>query len=185
MGKIGFVLLLLFLSCKNESKSTDRLSANEQNETIKKGDEKATASTPFDLEVYDYEGLEPFLTTTSDKTYVVNFWATWCAPCIKEMPYFEKLNSNYADKKVEVILVSLDFPNKYDSNLNPFIKDQNLKSKVIALNDTDSNTWIPKISEDWSGAIPATLIYNKDKRQFYEQSFTYGELETEVKQFLK
>lgn len=137
-----------------------------------------------ELEVYDYEGLKKFLSTSSDKTYVINFWATWCGPCIKELPYFEQLNSNYSDKKVEVILVSLDFPKKYDSSLKPYIKKNKLQSKVIALNDVDSNTWIPKISEDWSGAIPATLIYNKDKRQFYERSFTYDELETEVKQFL-
>ncbi len=138
-----------------------------------------------ELEIYDFDGLKKFLETTSDKTVIVNFWATWCAPCVKELPYFEQLNTNYKDRKVEVILVSLDFPNKYDSNLKPFIVKHQLKSKVVALNDTDANRWIPEISEDWSGAIPATLIYNKDKRQFYEKTFTYDELETEVKQFLK
>ncbi|MEO6348412.1 MAG: TlpA disulfide reductase family protein [Aquaticitalea sp.] len=137
------------------------------------------------LEVLDFKGLQKYLTTTSDTTYVVNFWATWCAPCVKELPTFEQLYSNFSDKKVKVILVSLDFPRKYDSNLKPFIEEHRLKAKVIALNDPDSNSWIPKISEDWSGTIPATLIYNKDKRQFYEQSFTYVELKNQVKQFLK
>jgi thiol-disulfide isomerase/thioredoxin len=116
---------------------------------------------------------------------VINFWATWCAPCVKELPFFEKLNKTYADRDVEVLLVSLDFPKQYDSKLKPFIEDKKLKSKVVALNDTDANYWIPKISEDWTGAIPATLIYNKDKRQFYEQPFNYEELETQIKQFLK
>ncbi len=174
MKIIGFIFVFLLISCKNDVKSDDKDFAKLETETIQN-----------ELEVYDYEGLKKFLNTTSDKTYVINFWATWCAPCVKELPHFEQLNSNYSDKKVEVILVSLDFPNKYDSNLKPFIKEKKLKSKVIALNDTDSNTWIPKINEDWSGAIPATLIFNKNKRQFYEQSFNYNELETEVKQFLK
>ena len=171
-----FVLLiaLFVISCKNEVKV---------NEPTVMKEEKMSQSS--DLEIYDYEGLKKFLSTTSDKTYVVNFWATWCAPCVKELPYFEQMNSSYTDKNVEVILVSLDFPNKYESNLVPFIKNKNLKSKVVALNDPDSNSWIPQISEEWTGAIPATLIYNKDKRQFYEKSFTYDELETEVKQFLK
>ena len=53
------------------------------------------------------------------------------------------------------------------------------------LNDVDSNAWIPKVSEDWSGAIPATIIYNKNKKTFYERSFNYKELETELKQFIK
>ncbi|WP_231481196.1 TlpA disulfide reductase family protein [Sediminibacter sp. Hel_I_10] len=136
------------------------------------------------LEVYDFNGLEKYLNRSDDKIYVVNFWATWCAPCVKELPYFEQLNVEYAKDNVEVILVSLDFPSKYDSNLKPYIREKQLKSKVIALNDTDSNTWIPKVDENWSGAIPATIIYNKDKRKFYEKSFDYQALEKEVKQFL-
>lgn len=176
MRILSLILLCSLLSCKSEPKSN---SVTDTAELI------TSASQSMDLEVYDYAGLERFLSTTSNKIYVVNFWATWCAPCVKELPYFEKLNSTYANQNVEVILVSLDFPKKYDSQLIPYIKEKDLKSKVVALNDMDSNMWIPKISEDWSGAIPATLIYNKDKRQFYEKSFTYDELETEVKQFLK
>ena len=159
-------------SCKNETK-------------VVVNNSLVTEVQDIDLEVYDFNGLQKYLNTTSDKTYVVNFWATWCSPCIKELPFFEELNKNYSSKNVEVILVSLDFPNKYETSLKPFIKEKNLQSKVVALNDTDSNTWIPKVSEDWSGAIPATLIFNKEKRLFYEQSFTYTELENEIKQFLK
>lgn len=166
------IVLLSVFSCKNEK----------SNETIV--EPLAVASQIVPLEVYNYNELEPFLNRIDDKIYVVNFWATWCAPCVKELPYYEKLKANYANKNVEVILVSLDFPRQYDSKLKPFIREKNLKSKVVALNDTDSNRWIPLVSEDWTGAIPATLIYNKDKREFYEQSFEYEELETKVKQFL-
>ena len=116
---------------------------------------------------------------------MVNFWATWCAPCVKELPYFEKLDKVYEAKNVEVVLVSLDFPKKYDSQLKPFIQRHQLRSELFALNDMDSNYWIPKVEENWSGAIPATLIFNKDKRQFYEKSFHYEELENEIQQFLK
>jgi len=178
-----YILLcaFVFASCKDVPQTTEVATSKVESAS---NDEELNVAD-IDLEIYDYNGLKPILSTTSEKTYIVNFWATWCAPCVKELPYFEQLNANYANKDVEVILVSLDFPNKYDSNLKPFIIKNELKSKVVALNDTDSNTWIPAISEDWSGAIPATLIYNKDKRQFYEQSFTYDELETEVKQFIK
>ncbi|MCB0447201.1 MAG: TlpA family protein disulfide reductase [Gelidibacter sp.] len=175
MRILSLLLFLILVSCKNEPKQNEQLAKSEDN----------SIEQSMELEVYDYEGLKKYLTTTSDKTYVVNFWATWCAPCVKELPSFEALNSKYGSENVEVILVSLDFPNKYESKLKPFIKEKGLKSKVVALNDTDSNMWIPKINENWSGAIPATLIFNKNKRQFYEQSFTYDELETEVKQFLK
>ncbi len=183
MRRISFILVLLLASCKNERQSEEM--TQDKDEFVQTTDREGINLQSTDLEVYDYEGLKKYLSTSTNKTYVVNFWATWCAPCVKELPYFEQLNSRYSDRNVEVILVSLDFPTKFESHLKPFIKAKKLESKIIALNDTDSNAWIPKVSENWSGAIPATLIFNKDKRQFYEKSFTYDELETEVKQFLK
>ena len=81
-------------------------------------------------------------------------------------------------------LVSLDFPFNYDKKLKPYIKKHKLQSKVVALDDPDMNSWMSKVSEEWTGAIPITIIYNKEKRQFYERTFTYKELENEVKQFL-
>ena len=136
------------------------------------------------VKTYNYEQLKPLLEKKDDKIYVVNFWATWCAPCVKELPYFEKINTDYADKNVEVILVSLDFPKQVEKKLIPFINKRKLKSKVVYLNDTNEDVWIKAIDESWSGAIPATIIYNKENRKFYEQSFDYITLENELKTFL-
>jgi thiol-disulfide isomerase/thioredoxin len=127
-----------------------------------------------------YQELHPLLNQKGNKTYVVNFWATWCAPCIKELPYFEELNNN---KKIEVILVSLDFPKHKEKRLLPFIKKRQLSSRVILLDDDDENFWINDISSTWSGALPATLIYTQNRRGFYEQSFTKEELFQEVKSY--
>lgn len=174
MKNIAILLIFLIVSCKNDTVNKDDvLEVVSNSELIS------------DLEIYDYEGLQPFLNRNDDKTYVINFWATWCAPCVKELPYFEKLNANYKDKNVEVVLVSLDFPRHYEKKLKPFIKKHNLQSNVIALDDPDQNKWIPAINKDWSGAIPATIIYNKDERKFYERSFNYEELETELQTILK
>jgi len=130
------------------------------------------------ITVVDYKGLEPYLNKQNDTTYVVNFWATWCKPCIKELPDFEQLNENYKDKKVKVILVSLDFYKNYQTSLLPFIKNRGIKSEVILLHDPDSNSWIDKVDKSWSGAIPATLVYNRSSRSFYEQSFEYKQLDS-------
>ena len=120
-----------------------------------------------------YQELHPLLNQKGNKTYVVNFWATWCAPCIKELPYFEELNNN---KNIEVILVSLDFPKHKEKRLLPFIKKRQLSSRVILLDDDNENFWINEINTTWSGALPATLIYTQNRRGFYEQSFTKEEL---------
>lgn len=173
-----FVLCLTVLTCNDDvsREKKDKLSVSEPEKTI---------IQEYKLDVYDFDGFESFLNQKNEKTYVVNFWATWCAPCIKELPYFEEVNEKYKNRNVEVILVSLDFPKQYEKKLIPFIRDRKLQSKVIALDDPKKmNDWIPKISEDWSGAIPATLIYNKDRSQFYERSFNLEELETELKQFI-
>lgn len=178
MKYIVALFLVIVLACKSDHKSNDNVEsiANIAIEVVNSENEA--------LEIYDFNGFEHFLNRKDDKVHVVNFWATWCAPCIKEMPYFEKLNANYKDKNVEVLLVSLDFPFQYEKKLKPFIKERNLQSRVVALDDPDMNTWMPKVDEAWTGAIPITIIYNKDKRQFYERSFTYEQLETELKQFL-
>ena len=80
--------------------------------------------------------------------------------------------------------MSLDFPKQYETRLKPFIKKKDLRLPIVALDDVDQNRWIPAIDSAWSGALPATLIYRGDRRKFYEQSFTYEELEKEIEQFI-
>ena len=106
------------------------------------------------IEVVNFETFFSKIDLSSEKTYVVNFWATWCSPCIKELPYFEEINNEFKDKNIEVILVSLDFPSQIESRLIPYLKKNRIKSRVILLNDSKINTWVPKISENWDGGIP-------------------------------
>ncbi|MBS3993571.1 MAG: redoxin domain-containing protein [Bacteroidetes bacterium] len=159
--------LVLFLSCKPEN-------------TFERTPIEIISENNISIEVYDFENFKPFLNVNDDTVYVINFWATWCKPCVEELPAFIKLDEKYKDKKVKVLLVSLDFPTKIKEQLIPFIKLKKLKLEVIVLDDPDQNSWIPQVSEEWSGAIPATLIYTKNKREFYEQSFTFESLEQAV-----
>lgn len=133
---------------------------------------------------YNFEQITKFLEPEDDKIYVVNFWATWCGPCVKELPYFEELLEKQEKNGLEVILISLDFPKKIESKLLPFLAKHSLKSKVIILDEVNPNDWIDKVDPTWSGALPATLIYKGDKRKFLEQSFySYDELLEEIKEF--
>ena len=166
----GFLLvIILVVGCQGISK--------------KETQAKAVVAS-MEIPTYSFDEFKSLLYQDDSKTYVINFWATWCKPCIKELPHFEELRSNYVAKDVEVILVSLDFPEQVEKQLIPFIKRKNLQSKVVLLDDPDANSWIPQVSENWSGAIPATVIYNGKQRAFYERSFTYEELETQLLAFL-
>lgn len=133
------------------------------------------------IKSFDFDRLEPYLNQKNDTLYVINFWATWCVPCIEELPHFEKLNQKYKNGKFKMILVSLDFPKMVENRLIPFIQKKKLQAEVVLLNDPDANRWIEKIAKEWTGAIPATIFYKNDKRAFYEKSFTEEELESEIK----
>ncbi|MGH2664368.1 TlpA disulfide reductase family protein [Flavobacterium sp.] len=141
---------------------------------------KLYESSGIQVKSYDFNSFEPFLKLDDDTTYVINFWATWCLPCVKELPSFEQINQKYKKDKVKVILVSLDMSKKVESNLIPFLLKKKMESEVIHLDDPDANSWIEKVDKNWSGAIPATYIYNKKSHMFYERSFTFEELEKEV-----
>ncbi len=164
-----YILLIVCfcLSCKNDKKDTKELS--NINETI---------------DVYDFETIEPLFYTHTNKTYIVNFWAMWCAPCVKELPYIEAYTKKHPE--VEVLLVSMDFPKEIETKLKPFLKEKNITSKVVLLDDPDSNTWIDKIDPNWSGAIPFTIIFNNEERSFYERSFeSLEDLENQVNKTTK
>ena len=126
--------------------------------------------------VFDsYSALEKAVLGDKNTTYVVNFWATWCAPCVKELPHFEQLNSE--NKKLKVVLVSLDFKTQYETALLPFLKKEQIQSEVVLLTDKDYNSWLPAVDKDWSGSIPATLILKNGKKFFVEKMFSdYNEL---------
>lgn len=184
--------LLLLTSCNQKATSETPEATVETVPPVAESETKIS-SPPTPLKVYtkdgvsvkayDFDKLEYFLTQKNDTTYVVNFWATWCVPCVEELPHFEELNAKYKKDKIKVMLVSLDMYKMVESRLLPFIKEKQLKSDVVYLRDPDQNTWLPKVDSTWSGALPGTLIYNKDRRKFYEQSFTYAELEKEVSNF--
>jgi len=140
---------------------------------------KVYESDGLQVKSFDFDSFEPYLKMNDDTTYVINFWATWCLPCVKELPFFEQINVKYGNR-VKVILVSLDMPKKVETSLIPFIIKKKLQSEVIHLDDPDANSWIEKVDKNWSGAIPATYIYNKKGSKFYERSFTFEELEQEV-----
>lgn len=128
--------------------------------------------------------LQKLMNEKSEKVQVINFWATWCGPCVKELPFFEKLNAE-ARPDVKVTLVSLDL----DLDPNPakvyrFIAKKNIQSQVLLLDEPDANSWIGKIDKEWSGALPATLLINQKtgKRKFIGRSLEEGELETYLRE---
>jgi thiol-disulfide isomerase/thioredoxin len=130
--------------------------------------------------------LEERIRKAGKDVIVVNFWATWCPPCVEELPYFEALRERYAAQNVQVLLVSLDFKSQLDKKFIPFLEKQQLKSEVVLFADQDANTWIPRLSESWDGGVPATIVFQGSKTLFQQGKFeNLAELEAFVRPLLK
>ena len=114
--------------------------------------------------------------SNSDTTYIVNFWATWCKPCVQELPNFDSLNFELKNTKSKIILVSLDFKEDLNKKINPFLKSKQIQSECVLLDEVNGNDFVNKIDGSWSGAIPATLIIYKKKRIFLEKKLSYKDL---------
>jgi len=122
--------------------------------------------------------LEKILASPEDELHVVNFWATWCPPCVTELPHFEKLSKEYKDNGVKFILISLDFPSQIDSRLIPFLKTNKITADVKVMTNLDYNSWIEKVDTGWQGNIPVTLFFNNagNVKHFHPSEVTEKEL---------
>lgn len=117
----------------------------------------------------------------NDTLYIVNFWATWCGPCVAELPYFEQSARTYTGKKIKILLINLDFASE-EAKVLAFVKKKNLQNQVYQLHASDPNKWINQIDSSWDGAIPLTVFYKAGKKVlFHEGDITQLELDEKIK----
>jgi len=129
--------------------------------------------------------LEEFI-SKSETPLIINFWATYCGPCLKEIPYFEKLTKQYKENNVRLLLISLDFKESYPDKIEKFITRMKFSSPIVWLNETNADYFCPKVDSKWSGVMPATLFINKKTgyRHFIEESISESNLDLEIKKLI-
>jgi thiol-disulfide isomerase/thioredoxin len=131
--------------------------------------------TVVNLQQYQNMAIRP-----NDTLYIVNFWATWCKPCVHEMPYFEAENQKFKNQKVKFIFVSTNYPREAEQ-VKSFINQKQVQADVLLLNAGNPNNWIDAIDSSWSGSIPATIMYKHGKKAlFYEGEFTQSQLDSVI-----
>ncbi len=148
MKSIYFIfIMLVFSSCSSEQKK-----------------EVYNDHIPY---IASFDNLEPRFYNDSDTTYLVNFWATSCPPCIKEMPLFKQLEEQKERDAFKVLLVSLDLPRDYESRVIPFVAKHEIAPEVVHLGDENYSYWTEKIDSSWFGALPATMVVKGNRKVFH------------------
>ena len=122
----------------------------------------------------------------SDHPLIISFWATYCVPCIREIPWFQSTVARYSDQRVELILVSLDHPDYYPSRISDFAQMKGFTSRIVWLNETDANYFCPKVDPRWTGGIPSSLFVNNKThyRRFFDRQLTEPQVDLEIKKML-
>lgn len=150
------------------------------------GLEPVIAQAP--VPIVTFEQFMAHVEKNNTKIHVVNFWATWCKPCVQELPHFVRLQREYAGKNVMISFISLDFKKDYDKLLVPFVKKRKM-TNVLLLDAPNPNQWIDRVNKDWSGAIPCTLVVppasTGKPSVFHEGEIEYEQLKTIVLPFLR
>jgi thiol-disulfide isomerase/thioredoxin len=155
------VLLLLFVMFSCQLKETDK------NATIETLDQ--------------FSDLQNIIDSEAQGVLVLNFWSIHCPPCIKELPHFNRLETEYQNKQVRVLLINLDYIKALDPKFYPFVKKHDIQQEIMILKDQNYTKWTEQVDPDWYGALPATLIIKGKKRHFrfgsYEQ---YADLKKDL-----
>ncbi|MDQ6758160.1 MAG: TlpA family protein disulfide reductase [Bacteroidota bacterium] len=122
----------------------------------------------------------------SDSVLVINFWATFCKPCIEEIPYYQTIINKYKDQKVKLLLVSMDLKSEYPDKIKSFAIKSKYTNQIVWLNETNADYFCPKVDKAWMGGIPSTLFVNTKTcyHKFFEQQMKPEEFESELKKAL-
>lgn len=185
------------VACQNENKPTDEevqmaLPHSEPVKTNELSDsdlKKIANSKGKTVEAVTFAELEELLENTEDMLLVCNFWATWCKPCIEEMPYFDKLEDEFEGKNVKVLFVSLDNPKARETQVTTFVRKKQVRSETVLLDEKvlTQDDWIQKLMPSWEGDIPATIFVktSNDVREFYAGAFEdYNQLKAQIIPYL-
>lgn len=118
---------------------------------------------------------------------LINFWATWCKPCIEEIPYFQKEVQEFAKDSVQLILVSVDYKEEFPTGIAATAKKRKFTVPILWLDETNADYFCPKIDPKWSGSVPATLFINNKTghRSFFEGQLSKEKLKNEIMAILE
>ena len=138
------------------------------------------------IKIINVTDLSELINENKDRVLLINVWATWCVPCREEFPELVQIAKSYSEK-VRVVGISVDDSEILDSKVIPFLKNQKAEFENYLLKVIEPEDFINLLSKEWSGAIPATFIYDKggNQKKILIGKQSYELFEQAVKEVIK
>jgi thiol-disulfide isomerase/thioredoxin len=145
----------------------------------------AQSAEILQVKIIKVEDLQDMINQDTGLPILINVWATWCVPCREEFPELVKLANEYKNE-IRVIGISVDDSEILETKVIPFLENQKAEYENYLLKVIDPEDFINLLNEEWSGAIPATFIYdeNGDQKEMLIGKQTYEQFETAIKKVI-
>ena len=134
------------------------------------------AAEPVAVELVDEKALRELRENKTDKVRMVNFWATWCGPCVTEFPDLVEIHRMYRHRNFELVTVAVNFPDEKPEVLE-FLKQRQASGKNLLLGSEDKDKLLGTFGEAWRGAVPLTLVIAPGGKVLYSHEGAIDPLE--------
>ena len=121
------------------------------------------------VQVIDPQGLKGLLKRENARPLLINFWATWCDPCRDEFPDLVKIDTQYREKGLDFVAISLDDLTEIKTGVPAFLREMSATMPAYLLNASDPDTAVTAVAPDWHGALPATFLFDPQGKLAFKQ----------------
>lgn len=182
---VVLVVLLALIGCGGSDGGNNGSDASKETSSQEPATTQAQDTEAPVVKKVTHDDAMAVLEQSDARLTVVNFWATWCVPCVEEFPAFTKLDRTLDDRGVDVMFISTDFPNEKGKVVD-FLAEHGVTGTSY-LKTGNSTEFVNNFSEDWSGAVPATFIYDGEGTlvDFWEGKASFEELKQRVTSHLE
>jgi thiol-disulfide isomerase/thioredoxin len=118
-------------------------------------------AAPTDLLPYDENVHQKLIAGSKGQVLLIDFWATWCSPCLEEIPHLVALERKYRGKGLRLVTVSADDEEDRAAALK-FLQEKRVPAPVYLKTAGDDDKFITFVDKTWSGALPALFLYDRN-----------------------